>query len=136
MALAAFEPESDIERLIVKARNDEFSGDALMLRMAEADLYIPSLGEVQPDGSGFEPVLIEHDGTQYVAVFTALSRQPKGMAGYAMQMNGRQFFLRLPAGFGVMFNPGYAAQILMPPHGVALLQEDLKRPVAGGRDPG
>jgi len=136
MILLAFEAQTDIEHQILKAQAGALSGDALLRRMADADLYIPSTGEVQTDGSGFKPVLVDQDGLPFVVVFTAISRQPKDMAGYMMQMNGRQFFLRLPAGYGVMINPGYDAQMLVPPHGMAAFKEDLARPVAGTSDPG
>ena len=136
MTLLAFVAETDIEHQILKAQDGELSGDALLRRMADANLYIPSTGEVQTDGSGFQPVLVDQDGSAFVAVFTAMSRQPKDMAPYMMQMNGRQFFRRLPAGYGVMVNPGYDAQILVPPHGMAALKQDLARPVAGTSDPG
>ena len=126
MAGLAFEPENDIEHQIVSARDEGLSGDALMRRIADADLYIPSTDEVQTDGSGFKPVLLEQNGFTFVAVFTAMSRHPKDMARYIMQTNGRHFFLRLPAGYGVIFNPGYDAQILLPPHGAAALKQDLQ----------
>ena len=125
MTLLAFEAENDIERQILKAQDGALSGDALLHRMADADLFIPSTGEVQTDGSGFQPVLIDQDGSSLVVVFTARSRQPKDMAAWMMQMNGGQFFRRLPAGYGVMVNPGYDAQILVPPHGMAALKRDL-----------
>ena len=126
MTLLAFEPETEIEQQILEARNGDLSGDALMRRMADADLYIPSTGDVQADGSGFKPVLLEQNNLSFVAVFTAPSRQPRDMAGTMMQMNGRHFFRRLPSGYGVMINPGYDAQILLPPHGVAALKQDLQ----------
>ncbi|MGH9810506.1 MAG: SseB family protein [Terriglobia bacterium] len=135
MTLLAFVAETDIEHQILKAQDGELSGDALLRRMVDADLYIPSTGDVQADGSGFNPVLIDQDGSPFVVVFTALSRQPKDMAAYMMQMNGGQFFRRLPAGYGVMVNPGYDAQILVPPHGMAAFRQDLARPVAGTSDP-
>jgi len=125
MTLLAFEAETDIEHQILKAQDGALSGDALLHRMADADLFIPSTGEVQTDGSGFQPVLIDQDGSSLVVVFTARSRQPKDMAAWMMQMNGGQFFRRLPAGYGVMVNPGYDAQILVPPHGMATLKRDL-----------
>jgi hypothetical protein len=136
MTLLAFVAETDIEHQILKAQDGALSSDALLRRMADADLFIPSTGEVQTDGSGFSPVLIDQDGSSFVVVFTAMSRQPKDMASYIMQMNGRQFFRRLPAGYGVMVNPGYDAQILVPPHGMAAFKQDLARPVAGTSDPG
>jgi len=125
MTLLAFVAETDIEHQILKAQNGALSGDALLRQMADADLFIPSTGDVQTDGSGFQPVLIDQDGSSFVVVFTALSRAPKDMADCLMQMKGGHFFRRLPAGYGVMVNPGYAAQILVPPHGMAALKQDL-----------
>ena len=126
MALLPFEAQTDIERQIVKARDEGLSGDVLMSQIADTILYIPSTAEVQTDGRGFTPVLMDQDGAPLVIVFTAKSRQPREMADYMVQMNGRQFFLRLPAGYGVVFNPGYDAQMLLPPHGAAALKDDLR----------
>jgi hypothetical protein len=81
---------------------------------------------VQEDGSRFQPVLLEMEGEPYVAVYTALSRAPKDMAPYLLQAVGSYFFLRLPPGYGVIVNPGYATQLLLPPHGAAALKEDLQ----------
>jgi hypothetical protein len=125
MTLLAFVAETDIEHQILRAQDGALSGDALLRRMANADLFVPSTGEVQSDGSGFQPVLIDQDGSPFVVVFTAVSRQPKDMAACTMQMNGGQFFRRLPAGYGVMVNPGYDAQILVPSDGMAALKQDL-----------
>ena len=135
MTLLAFEPETDIEHQIIKAQNGALSGDALLRQIADVNIYIPSTTEVQTDGSGFRPVLLEQDGQPFVATFTALSRPPKDMAAYLMQMNGRQFFLRVPSGYGVMVNPGYAAQLLVPPQGMAAFKADLSRPLAGTGEP-
>jgi hypothetical protein len=126
MAQLAFEPEADIERQILDVKAGKYSADALMRDMANADLFIPSKGDVQEDGRGFVPVLLEQAGTRFVAVFTALSRPPHDMAEYLLKANGKVFFLRLPAGYGVIFNPGYDAQLLLPPDGVAMLKHDLR----------
>jgi hypothetical protein len=134
--LAPFQPWNDIERRFVDTRNGHGDPDALMRAIAEADLFIPSDAEVQPDGSGYRPILLEQDDLLLVAVFTAAARMEKGMAPTLMRMNGRQFFLRLPAGYGVIVNPGFAAQIILPPEGVAALKEDLSHPVAGTNEPG
>ena len=123
-----FEAENDIEHQIVKARDGDLSGDVLMRQLADTILYIPSTTAVQTDGSGFTPALMDQEGSPLVIAFTAKSRQPRKMAGYMAQMNGRQFFLRLPAGYGVVLNPGYDAQILLPPHGAAALKQDLQGP--------
>jgi hypothetical protein len=95
--------------------------------MADCDLYIPSQGEVQQDGAGFTPVLVDQAGMTFVTVFTALSRHTRDIADTLLQANGRAFFRRLPPGYGVIFNPGYGAQLLLPPEGVAMLKQDLDK---------
>src|SRR5258707_15450273 len=125
MALLVFEPESDIEQRILDVQAQTYSADALIREMANHDLYIPSKGEVREDASGFVPVLLDQGGMPFVAVFTALSRQPRGLADYLLKANGRTFFRRLPPGYGVIFNPGYDAQWLLPPDGVPMLKWDL-----------
>ena len=126
-ALLSFEPETDIERRILEVQAGKYPADALIQKIANSDLFIPSKGEVLEDGSGFVPLLLEQAGMPFVAVFTTLSRQPRDMAEYLLKANGRAFFLRLPPGYGVIFNPGYDAQLLLPPDGVAILKLDLHK---------
>ena len=126
--LAPFQPWNEIERRIEDTRNGQGDVDALMRAIAGADLFIPSAGDVQPDGSGYRPILLEQDDLSLAVVFTAAARMEKGMAPTLMRINGRQFFLRLPAGYGVIVNPGFEAQIILPPEGVAALKEDLRTP--------
>jgi hypothetical protein len=127
MALLVFEPQNDIERRILDVQAGKYPADALIREMASTDLYIPSKGEVQEDGRGFVPVLVDQAGMPLVTVFTALSRHSRDIADTLLQANGRAFFARLPPGYGVIFNPGYDAQLLLPPDGVALLKQDLDK---------
>jgi len=122
-----FEPESDIEQRILDVQARRYSADALMREMANHDLYIPSKGEVREDGSGLVPVLQDQGGMPFVAVFTSLSRLPRGLAEYLLKAEAGTFFRRLPPGYGVIFNPGYDAQLLLPPDGVAMLKRDLHK---------
>lgn len=124
--LAPFQPWNEIERRILAIRNGKGDADALMHAIAEADLFIPSDGDVQPDGSGYRPILLEQDDISLVAAFTAAARMEKDMAPTLMRIQGRAFFLRLPAGYGVIVNPGYEAQIILPAEGVTALKEDLR----------
>src|SRR6187402_785070 len=107
MTLLAFAPESDIEQRILDVRAGASSADVLIRALADHDLYIPSKSEVREDGQGFVPVLLEQGGHMFVMVFTALSRRPRGLAAHLLQAKGGAFFRRLPAGYGVIFNPGY-----------------------------
>jgi hypothetical protein len=134
-ALTPFQPWNAIERRILETRDGRGDADALIRAIAEADLFIPSAGDVQPDGGGYRPILLEQDDLSLVAVFTAAARMEKGMAPTLMRMPGRAFFLRLPKDFGVIVNPGFEAQIIMAPEGVAALKEDLRGPVAGAHEP-
>jgi len=127
MALLAFAPQTPIEHRILAAQNGGLSGDALLREIAAATLYAPSMDAVQEDGSRFQPILLEIDGQPFVAVYTALSRAKKDHTPYLLQATGSHFFLRLPPGYGVMVNPGYAAQILVPDDGIAALQNDLRQ---------
>ena len=128
MALLSFAPETPIEHRILAAQRGDLSGDALLREIAASNLYIPSKDEVQEDGRRVQPVLLEMEDETYVAVYTALSRAPRDMAPYLLQTVGSHFFLRLPPGYGVMVNPGYATQMLVPAHGVAAFQQDLRKP--------
>jgi len=127
MTLLSFAPQTMIEHRILAAQNGELSGDALLREIAASNLYIPSHDDVQEDGSRFQPVLLDMEGQPFVAVYTALARVPKGLPPYLLQTIGTYFFLRLPPGYGVMVNPGYDAQMLVPAHGVAALQQDLRK---------
>jgi SseB protein N-terminal domain len=127
MALLAFEPESDIERKILEVQAGKYPADALIREIADSDLFIPSKSEVQEDGRGFVPVLVEQGDMLFVAVFTAHAHRPPDIAKYLLRANGRAFFPRIPAGYGVIVNPGYDAQLLLPPSGVATLKQDLRQ---------
>ena len=127
MTLLAFKPETVIEQRILDVQAQTYSADALMREMADHDLFIPSKGDVQEDGRGFVPVLLDQGGMPFVMVFTALSRRPRGLAEYLLKANAGLFLRRLPSGYGVIFNPGYDAQLLLPPDGVAALKRDLPK---------
>ena len=90
-----------------------------MREMADPDLFIPSKGEVQEDGSGFVPVLLDQAGITLRRGLHGDVAAASGIAEYLLQANGGAFFRRLPPGYGVIFNPGYDAQLLLPPDGVA-----------------
>ena len=128
MDLLAFEPETEIERKILAARAGDYSADALILDLAESDLCIPSQAHAQDNWRGYVPVLLEQNDFSFVAVFTARSRQTRDFAPYLLHAPGKPFFLRIPSGYGVIFNPGYDAQLLLPPDGVASLKQDLLAP--------
>jgi hypothetical protein len=128
LTLLAFVPQTDIERRILEVQAGRHPADALMLELAGAELCIPSLAKVQDGWRGYAPVLLEQNGVAFVAVFTAAFRQTLAFAPHLLRAPGKAFFLRLPAGYGLVFNPGYDAEMFLPPEGVAMLKQDLARP--------
>lgn len=126
MALLPFTPQTPIENRILLAQTGELSGDQLLRELAAATLYIPSADDVREDGGRFQPILHDIDDQAFVAVYTALQRARQDSAPHLLQAQGAHFFLRLPSGYGVVVNPGYAAQIFVPAHGIAVFQRDLR----------
>jgi hypothetical protein len=126
--LQEFKPGNQLENAIADTREGIRPVPDLMRLIARSNLFISSKGEVQSDGSGFDPLLFEKDGYPFVAVFSSLSRPGlhSRMAKYVLQMNGREFFLRMPASYGVILNPGYVSQLIIPPTGVSEFRRDLK----------
>lgn len=128
MTLVEFNPENDLERLIVAAKQGAVSIEAVLTMLAASDLFISSKTEVLQDGSGFEPLLQEYRGKPLVAAFSSLDRPHlhSAAASFVLQMTGREFFLRLPPTFGVILNPGYVTQLILEPHAVADLKPMLQ----------
>lgn len=124
MELLGFDPENKLERDIAKAKEGGLSVEELLKRVGESDIYVSSKEEVRSDGSGFDPLLVGEPGSPLVAAFSSLSRPGlhKKMAEYVLQMKGRDFFRRLPQGYGVAFNPGYTTQLIISADAISELQ--------------
>jgi hypothetical protein len=128
MRLSEFQPENELEFAILDAKQGMCSIDNLMKTVCESDLYVPSKIEVMQDGSGFDPLLLGEIGNPLVAACTSFSRLGlhRNIAEFALQMKGRDFFLRLPKGYGVVLNPGYIAQLIVLPDAMADISANLK----------
>jgi SseB protein N-terminal domain len=126
--LEEFVPVNELEVAIVEAKRGNMSIDALLTALADSPLYISSKTEVQSDGRGFDPLLLEESGKALVAAFSSLGRPDlhREAASYVLQMNGREFFLRLPPTYGVIVNPGYLTQLIVAPDAVSTLRAKLK----------
>lgn len=115
MKLLPFSPENDLEVAVVDAKRGNAPLADLLEKFAQSEVYVSSRHEVKQDGSGFDPLLIGVSETPLVAAFSSLSRPElhSKMAEYVLQMQGREFFRRLPPGYGVIFNPGYEVQLII-----------------------
>lgn len=127
MKLLEFQPESELEFAVLDAKQGMCSIDDLINKICASDLYVPSKREVMQDGNGFDPLLLGDNENPLVAACTSFSRLGlhRNMAEYAIQMKGRDFFLRLPKGYGVVLNPGYIAQLIVLPDAMADISANL-----------
>ena len=125
-----FIPENLLEQAIVAAQDESGSAEDLTSLLLQSNIFSLSKGEVAEDGSGFAPILLDdEEGNPLLAIFSSLTRaRPhRALAEYPVQMPGRALILRLPAGYGAVLNPGFDAQMVIPPEAVA----ELKAALAG-----
>lgn len=115
-----------VELAIADAKAGRLAMGEMLRALLDAELAIPSGGEVQPDGSGFLPVVFDRNGTQMVACFTARKRVDLGkMAPWCLTMKGREFLRRVPDGYGVVVNPGGTLGFEIDPDGLRRMLADL-----------
>lgn len=128
MDLIDFQPENELERAIVRAKQSLSPMGELMDIVLGSNLFVSSKREVQQDGSGFDPLLLGESGNALVAAFSSLSRPGlhRHRAEYVLQMNGKDFILRLPPGYGVILNPGYVVQLIVLSNAVSELKSSLR----------
>ncbi len=128
MTLQEFTPENALEDAILDTKRGRIHFDTLFGVIADLNLLIPSKTKVEADFSGFSPLLLENEAAPFVAAFSSLSRPAiyKDAAAYVLQMNGRDFVLRLPPQFGIMLNPGYVVQMAIPRETVADLKQRFR----------
>lgn len=127
MDLLPFHPETELDERLIQAKNGEISMADILKQVLEANIYVSSREEVQADGSGFVPLLLDGEDGPLVAVFSALPHASihKGMAQHALQMNGRAFVSRMPPGYGLVLNPGFTVHLVIPAHGIETIKADL-----------
>jgi hypothetical protein len=130
--LLTFTPENDLERAIAQAKAETIPVDTALDLAADATLHIPSVAPVEPDGTGFAPLLMRAGLHKLIACFSAPSRRElyRDQASHTFALTGREFFLRIPPGYGAILNPGYTAQMILTPDKIA----DMK-PALGWIDP-
>jgi hypothetical protein len=72
--LQEFKPEDELENAIADTREGVRPVADLMRIIARSNLFISSKGEVQSDGSTFDPLLFEKSGSPFVAVLSSHGR--------------------------------------------------------------
>lgn len=128
MDLLPFHPKTKLDDLLIQAKNGEVSMSDLLKQLVRENVYVSSKEEVQSDGAGFVPLLLEGQDGPLVAVFSALPHATihREVAQHALQMNGQTFISQMPPGYGLVLNPGFTVHLVIPPDGIETIKADLR----------
>jgi len=122
-----FHPRNNLESALERARSGQISMPDFFHLLAKSDLAVPSVSAVEPDGSGFQPLLFDKEGAQMVACFTAIERigEFAKRAPYCLTVQGNMFLRRIPAGYGLVLNPGQPSGFDIAPEGVSRIAKEF-----------
>lgn len=122
-----FSPLNDFEAKLVEAQRGEVTVAEVLASLASAELALPSAGAVQEDWSGFQPLLFSKNGVPMLACFSAKERLADyvDMAPFCLVLRGRELLRRIPAGHGLVVNPGQRVGFDVMPEGIARIVTDF-----------
>lgn len=125
--MTAFVPLNDIEAVLAQAKSGAVSVREMLRELVDAVLVVPSETEVMADGSGLRPLVFTKNDDQLVACFSEKARigQFSLRAPYCLEINGREFFKRLPLGHGIVINPGVEVGLDISADGIARIVKDF-----------
>ncbi|WP_443749382.1 SseB family protein [Asticcacaulis solisilvae] len=128
MSLLPFNPENELDERLIQAKSGKVDMADILKQLLQENIYVLSKEEVQSDGSGFVPLLLEGQDGPLVAVFSALPHATihRDAAQHALQMNGRDFISRMPPGYGLVLNPGFTVHLVIPKNGIETIKADLR----------
>lgn len=127
-ALARFEPETGFEADLLWGSQDALPLEEVWSRFATEDVFVSSLKAMQPGDAAFHPLVADRGGQKSVVVFSSLTRAASAhqFAEHVVRLRGEQLILRTPVGMGLLINPGFEAQLLMPAEVVAQIASQLR----------
>jgi len=94
---------------------------------SKSEISVPSAAEVMADGGGFQPLLFKKNGAQMVACFTAMARIGSfaDQTPYSLTIKGSELLRRIPAGYGLVVNPGQEVGFDVSPDGLKRIFGEL-----------
>ena len=116
-----------IETLLKAAMDGAVPIRTFMEAFVASEVVLLTGSLVTPDGSGFDPLLFDKQGTLHVAVFT----DPARVGNHAQQAPHQIRWLmldvlrRVPGGYGVVINPGTSLGFEISPGGVGEILKDF-----------
>lgn len=116
-----------IETLLKAAMDGAVPIRTFMEAFVASEIVLLTGSLVTPDGSGFDPLLFDKQGTLHVAVFT----DPARVGNHAQQAPHQIRWLmldvlrRVPGGYGVVINPSTSLGFEISPGGVGEILKDF-----------
>jgi hypothetical protein len=100
---------------------------AFMKAFVASDVVLLTGSLVTPDGSGFDPLLFDKQGTLHIAVFTHMERVGfhNQQAPHTLRMQMLEVLKRVPGGYGVVVNPGTSLGLELSPAGIGEILKDF-----------
>lgn len=116
-----------VDRAIAGAKNGTLTMQTVLWTFAAATVCVPSGADPGPDRGGMRPVYYAKGETQMMAVFTSpvLPNSLQQLAPYLVTFAGEDVIARLPAGQGLVVNPGYPTGFEIEPAGLDRLRQEL-----------
>ncbi len=120
-------PLTPIEALLQSAMDGKTPIGAFMKAFVASDVVLLTGSLVTPDGSGFDPLLFDKQGTLHVAVFTDMERVGfhSQQAPHTIRMQMLEVLKRVPGGYGVVVNPGTSLGLELSPTGIGEILKDF-----------
>jgi hypothetical protein len=120
-------PLTPIEALLQSAMDGKTLIGAFMKAFVASDVVLLTGSLVTPDGSGFDPLLFDKQGTLHVAVFTHMERVGfhSQQAPHTIRMQMLEVLKRVPGGYGVVVNPGTSLGLELSPAGIGEILKDF-----------
>ncbi len=120
-------PLTPIEALLQSAMDGKTPIGAFMKGFVASDVVLLTGSLVTPDGSGFDPLLFDKQGTLHVAVFTHMERVGfhSQQAPHTIRMQMLEVLKRVPGGYGVVVNPGTSLGLELSPAGIGEILKDF-----------
>ncbi|MCD9033467.1 SseB family protein [Luteimonas sp. Y-2-2-4F] len=122
-----YAPLNPLETAIVQARDGRITLGALIDALLDADLVVPSAEPVQADGSRFLPLVFGPPDAPLLGCFSHPGRAAPfaGAAPHGLVMSGRDYAPHVPAGHGLVVNPGHEIGFELTADGVRRIVEHL-----------
>ena len=131
-----FEPGNELEQALVAARSGERTVVSFMDKLLESQIFVLVNKDLGPSGRWDESVipmaLSNQDGESVLAVFTAPERatpwaKREPLFGFGVLVNFTWLLKNIPAGVGLVVNPGHRVGLEMPAAGVKDLLARTRR---------